>query len=117
MRFDPRLWRGGPLTEHLGDHDVPMADSGEVGALFGALPDTVPAGRYPVRVLKSREGARVAAAMQVGQGEPVSWSEGASRATWLGTDEDGQLSVLLAELVAAEDDEELDLEDAPTEQG
>lgn len=77
MRFDPRLWRGGPLTEHIGDLDVPSGDVSicDAGTLFGPVPVAVPPGRYPVRVLKDLRGDNVAVALRVGGTEPVRWSE------------------------------------------
>lgn len=77
MGFDPRLWRGGPLAEDLGHLDVP---SGRVrvcdaGTLFNPVSVAVPAGRHLARVLRERSGDNLAAALVVGQGEPVSWEE------------------------------------------
>ena len=77
MRFDPRLWRGGPLTEHIGDLDVPSGQLRvcDAGTLFEPVAVTVPSGRHPVRVLRNRGGDILAAAVRVGPGEPSRWSE------------------------------------------
>lgn len=77
MNFDPRLWRGGPNIEDLGQLSVP---SGRVqicdpGTLFDPVAVEVPAGQHLARVLKSRDGDNVAAALVVRKGEPVSWEE------------------------------------------
>lgn len=77
MRFDPRLWRGGPLAEDLGLIPIP---SGEVrvcdaGTLFKPVRVAVPPGRYLARVLRDRSGDNVAASLVVGGREPVAWDE------------------------------------------
>lgn len=77
MRFDPRLWRGGPLTEHIGDLDVPSGRLAvcDAGTLFQPVGVDVAAGRHAVRVLRNRDGENLAAAVRVGPGEPARWEE------------------------------------------
>lgn len=77
MSFDPRLWRGGPLTDEIGTLSIPSGTVGicDPGTLFEPVTVGPVEERGLVRVLRDRRGENLAMALVVRATEPVRWEE------------------------------------------